>query len=218
MADGGDAGRATAVPAHADTAARSDGRDSDAPAAEGGRRARQAELLAATGRGDQQAFAALYGEASPNLFGIALRILRQEGAAQECLQDAWVRIWEHAADYRPERGAPLTWMGVIVRRRALDMLRRSGRERVGDDPEAVDRELDQWTWTEGVEVGSDPHQREALQRCLERLRQEQREALRLAYFDGLSHPELARRLAVPLGTAKTWIRRAMEKLRLCLEA
>lgn len=183
-------------------------------------RGRLAEQLAATGKGDQAAFAALYREAAPKLYGIALRILKQEASAQECLQDAWVRIWEHAGDYRPERGAPMTWMGVIVRRRALDMLRRGQRERLPEDAEEVTRQLDHQAWADRDPQGElvDPHQRDALVACLARLREEQQQALRLAYFEGLSHPELAEHLAVPLGTVKTWIRRGMEKLRQCLEA
>lgn len=183
-------------------------------------RGRLADLLAATGEGDEAAFATLYAESAPKLYAIALRILKQEGQAQECLQDAWVRIWEHAADYRRERGAPMTWMGVIVRRRALDMLRRGTRERVPGDPEEVDRQLDALAAAEPDPdgEGADPRLREALAACLGRLRSEQQQALRLAYYEGLTHPELAQRLDVPLGTVKTWIRRGMEKLRQCLEA
>jgi len=176
-----------------------------------------ANLLGATAEGDQAAFAELYQATSAKLYGFALRIVKDEGQAQECLQDAYVRIWEHAADYRPERGAPLTWMGVIVRRRALDMIRRKGRERVLDDPEEIGRRMDQQDHTDGPEAEVDPREWERLSACLGQLRQEQQEALRLAFFEGLAHPEVAERLGTPLGTVKTWIRRGMEKLRTCLE-
>ena len=180
-------------------------------------RAYLADLLQATAKGDQLAFARLYQETSAKLYGFALRILKNEGQAQECLQDAYIRIWEHAPDYRAERGAPLTWMGVIVRRRALDMVRRKGRERVLDDPDELARRMDQVAHSEGPETGPDPREWEKLSACLGQLRDEQREALRLAFFEGLAHPEVAERLGVPLGTVKTWIRRGMEKLRTCLE-
>ena len=180
-------------------------------------RERLAGLLQATAQGDQAAFARLYQATSAKLYGFAVRIVKDDGQAQECLQDAFIRIWEHAGDYRPERGAPLTWMGVIVRRRALDMVRRKGRERVPDDPEELDRRMDQLTHTEGPEAGADPDEWDHLTACLGQLRQEQQQALRLAFFEGLAHPEVAERMDVPLGTVKTWIRRGMEKMRTCLE-
>jgi len=174
-------------------------------------------LLEAAGRGDQQAFAELYNAAAPKLYAIALRILKQEGQAQECLQDGLVRIWEHAADYRPERGAPMTWMGIIVRRRALDMIRRSGRERVGNEAEDVERWLDGRALAGPGEDPVDPVERDKLLVCLAELRPEQQQVLRWAYFEGLTHPEMAERSQVPLGTVKTWIRRGIARLRDCLE-
>ena len=174
-------------------------------------------LLEAAGRGDQQAFAELYNAAAPKLYAIALRILKQEGQAQECLQDGLVRIWEHAADYRPERGAPMTWMGIIVRRRALDMIRRSGRERVGNEAEDVERWLDGRALAGPGEDPVDPVERDKLLACLAELRPEQQQVLRWAYFEGLTHPEMAERSQVPLGTVKTWIRRGIARLRDCLE-
>lgn len=178
-----------------------------------------ASLLRACAAGDEAAFARLYRAASPKLYGIALRIVKQEHQAQECLQDGFVRIWEHAADYREERGAPMTWMGTIVRRRALDMVRRGQRERTAADPEDLDRWLDGQAALEWVssDEGMAPQDRRALAECLGQLRREQRESLRLAYFEGLTHPELAERLGAPLGTVKTWVRRALERLRKCLE-
>ncbi len=176
-------------------------------------------LLAATGDGDKRAFAELYQATSAKLYGFAIRILKEEGAAQDCIQESYVRIWEHAGQYRPERGAPLTWMGVIVRRRALDMLRRRNREGTLEEPEEIGRRLDGWKLAAGEAEPElpDPKEREQLVACMEQLRKEQSESLKLAFFEGLTHPELAERLAVPLGTVKTWIRRGMERLRKCLE-
>ncbi len=179
---------------------------------------RLVNLLVATGNGDEQAFAELYQATSSRLYGFALRILKEEGLAQDCLQEAYIRIWEHAKKYQPQRGAPLTWMGVIVRRQALDMVRRRSRE-YAEDPEAVGRRLDEWPEgqsEDGPEL-VDPKERERLRDCLEQLRKEQRECLRLAFYESLTYPELAERLAVPLGTVKTWIRRSMERLRRCLK-
>jgi len=174
-------------------------------------------LLEATGRGDQQAFAELYNAAAPKLYAVALRILKQEGPAQECLQDGLVRIWERAADYRAERGAPMTWMGTIVRRRALDMIRRSNREHVGTGSEDVTRWLDTRAAADPGEEPADPVARDRLLACMAGLRPEQQQVLRWAYFEGLTHPEMAERSQVPLGTVKTWIRRGIARLKDCLE-
>ncbi|WP_373656169.1 sigma-70 family RNA polymerase sigma factor [Thiohalorhabdus methylotrophus] len=172
-------------------------------------------LLHACADGDRSALARLYRTAGPKLYGLALRILREESRAQECLQEAFIRIWEHAGSYREARGAPMTWMGIIVRRRALDMLRGPGRERLLADPEDLENLLDdpdRHGGAEGYAKG-----REDLAKCLEELGEEQRKALHLAFFEGLTHPELAERLQQPLGTVKTWIRRALLQLRNCLE-
>lgn len=194
-------------------------RGGEAPAPSGGAVARQhlAELLQGTASGDREAFAELYQATAAKLYGLALRIVKDDGKAQECLQDAFIRIWEHAGDYRSDRGAPMTWMGTIVRRRALDLVRRQGRERVLDDPEELSWRMDQVVHAEGPEENRDPREWQALSACLGELRHEQQEALRLAYFEGLAHPEVAERMGIPLGTVKTWIRRGMEKLRTCLE-
>ena len=174
-------------------------------------------LLDRAARGDQQAFAELYHAAAPKLYAVALRILKQEGQAQECLQDGFVRIWEHAGAYRPERGAPMTWMGIIVRRRALDMLRRGKREWAPDEPDDLERWLNAAAAEDHAEDPADPVARDKMLTCLAALRPEQQRVLRGAYFEGLSHPELAERNQVPLGTVKTWIRRGLARLRDCLE-
>jgi len=202
-----------------DAEATEPGPDPDATAESGVTAARQhlAELLQATADGDRDAFGELYQATAAKLYGLALRIVKDDNKAQECMQDAFIRIWEHAGDYRPDRGAPLTWMGTIVRRRALDRVRRQDRERMLDDPEDLTRKMDRVAHTEGPEEGRSPGEWEALAGALGQLRQEQQEALRLAYFEGLSHPEVAERMGIPLGTVKTWIRRGMEKMRACLD-
>ena len=111
----------------------------------------------------------------------------------------------------------MTWMIVIGRRLALDRLRTRRREATASEPEELDRLLDgaaaEAEWPETP----DPRGRAALARCLEELGDGQQQAIRLAYLEGLSHPELAGRLAVPLGTVKTWLRRGLARLRECLE-
>src|SRR5512138_5444 len=92
-----------------------------------------ADLLARTALGDRRAFAQLYDKTRAKLFGVSLRIVRERALAEEALQDGFVSIWNHAADYAAARGAPLTWMAAIVRNRSLDIVRRAREEPDVDD-------------------------------------------------------------------------------------
>jgi RNA polymerase sigma-70 factor (ECF subfamily) len=175
-----------------------------------------AALLAATARRDRAAFERLYRETSAKLFGVALRILRREDRAEEVLQDCYVRIWNHAHDYRAGLAAPMTWMTSIVRNRCLDQLRRPRLE-VSDEDGALLEAADSGDPgpLAGLEREADAR---AVKRCLETLEAQQRQAIALAFYDGLSHAELARHLREPLGTVKTWVRRGLLRLKRCLEA
>jgi len=172
-------------------------------------------LLARTALRDQSAYEALYRATAAKLFGLALRILRKRELAEDCLQDAFVSIWYRAGDYRVERAQPFTWMAAIVRNRALDMLRASpdAREIAGDEL------LDDWAveHSDPLQHVSASDEARALLRCLEGLPAKHRQAIALAYFRGLAHGELAKTLAEPLGTVKTWIRKGLMQLRRCLE-
>jgi RNA polymerase sigma-70 factor (ECF subfamily) len=172
-------------------------------------------LLARSAQGDRQAFARLYQASSAKLYGVALRILRREDWAEEILQECYVSIWAHARDYRPALAAPMTWMTSIVRNRCLDWLRKPALE-VDDAEGAI---------TEGA-VSDNPgplaeleraKDGKALARCLGELEARQRQAIALAFYDGLSHAELASHLREPLGTVKTWVRRGLLRLKSCLE-
>jgi RNA polymerase sigma-70 factor, ECF subfamily len=169
--------------------------------------------LATCAAGDRKAFERLYRLTSARLYATARRMLRSEALAQECLQDAYVSIWRNAGSYQPDKSAPLTWMTSIVRHRALDMLRTGAREVTMDDPQRLIGLVDAAAPLDGRDG---PDYVPELHPCLEQLRAEQRECLRLAYFDGLSHAEVAERLMVPLGTVKSWVRRALLQLRECL--
>lgn len=167
--------------------------------------------LAAAGRQDAVAFRALYDAAAPKLFGFAMRILRKRELAEEALQEGFVSIWHAAPHYQPGLAAPLTWMAAIVRNKALDILRRT------DDTVELDHEAlrDEYTNSpaEASEMSSDAR---ALAACMARLEGLHRLAIGLAFFHDLSHTEVAQRMSLPIGTVKTWIRRGMDKLRLCL--
>jgi RNA polymerase sigma-70 factor, ECF subfamily len=178
-----------------------------------------AELLGACGRGDRVAFARLYEATSPKLFGVAIRMLRREDLAEEVLQECYVSIWNNAGTYSAGLSAPMTWMTSIVRNRCLDSLRRPRLEvqlapdaESGEDPLAAvpSEELGPLA---KLQQSSDA---KALAGCLSQLDAKMRQAIVLAFFEGLSHSELAGHMQQPLGTVKTWIRRGLERLKSCL--
>jgi RNA polymerase sigma-70 factor (ECF subfamily) len=172
-------------------------------------------LLARAAGGDERAFARLYEATSAQLFGIALRIMRERHAAEDVLQDAYVRIWDSASSYAPDKGAALGWMVAILRHRAIDALRRRRPHLPLDAAPEADAMAD---------ANPDPFSHAAqgaatrrLIACLDALGGRQKECLVLAYYDGLTQEELAARLAAPLGTVKSWVRRGLLQLKECLE-
>ncbi len=176
---------------------------------------RLAALLGQCALRDQRAFADLYGLTSPKLYGVALRILRRQDWAEEVLQECYVSIWNHAGNYAVQKSAPLTWMTSIVRNRCLDWLRKPRPEATGEEYEiAVEAWQDDAPGPmEQMLAASDAA---ALARCLEQLESRQRQSIMLAFFNGLSHSELAKHMRQPLGTVKTWVRRGLERLKGCL--
>lgn len=175
-----------------------------------------AGLLEACARRDAAAFERLYRATAAKLFGVAVRILRREDWAEEVLQDCYLRIWGHAPEYRAGLAAPMTWMTSIVRNRCLDRLRRPRLEVIDEDGSLIEGTAgDAPGALERLERDVDA---QAVRRCLEALDGRQRQAIALAFYDGLSHSELAARLREPLGTVKTWVRRGLLRLKSCLEA
>ena len=174
-----------------------------------------ANLLARAALRDQKAFAALYQQASPILYGLLLKLTRERELAADLLQEGFVRIWQRASDYRPQLGQPMTWMGSIVRHLAIDRLRR------GEHRHRA--ELDDNGWARMADPGLSPDEElniqqgdSALASCLERLEPEPRRAVLLAYFEGLTHEAIAQSLNRPLGTVKAWVRRSLQRLKTCL--
>jgi RNA polymerase sigma-70 factor, ECF subfamily len=170
------------------------------------------QLLRRTARRDRSAFAALYARTAAKLFGIALRIMRQREWAEEVLQESFVAVWQRAEDYDPARGSAMGWLVTIVRHSAIDQLRRGGArpESHSAPEEALLALVSPDSADSRVELG-------ALQRCLDELEVEPRRAVLFAYCYGLSRDELAVRLAVPVGTVKSWLRRSLERLKRCLD-
>ena len=188
-------------------------------AAPADRSARLAELLARTALADQAAFDELYRLTSAQLFGVARRIVRDAAAAEELLQEAYVSVWHHAGSYSAAKSQPLTWLASIVRNRCLDQLRRRELDTVplardddergdcdvpGGDPSPVDMLM---AGADALSVG----------RCVDALDGGQKQAIALAFYQGLTHAEVARHLGEPLGTVKSWVRRGLERLKHCLD-
>ncbi|HXY90285.1 MAG TPA: sigma-70 family RNA polymerase sigma factor [Xanthobacteraceae bacterium] len=172
-----------------------------------------AALLAACGRGDRAALRALYEREAMSMIGVAQRIVKRRELAEEIVHDAFVQIWRHAARYDPALGAGRGWMFAIVRNRAINALRDTRREEIAPEEEvaaAIDRGHEGEAAFDRLAEGS------ALKRCLEQLDPRRRAGVLLAYVEGLSHGEIAAKLGVPLGTAKSWITRSLAQLRECL--
>lgn len=180
------------------------------------RNARLTELLARTALADQRAFAELYRLSAPHLYAVALRILREAAAAEEVLQESYVNIWHHAGSYVAVKSQPLTWLTSIVRNRCLDRLRRREIETttMDDEEDGVAIAAEGPTPLEMLLAGADAR---AVRTCVEALDAGQKQAIALAFYQGLTHSELARHLKQPLGTVKSWVRRGLERLRTCLD-
>jgi RNA polymerase sigma factor (sigma-70 family) len=172
-----------------------------------------AGLLAAMAGGDEAALAALYDRFGRAAYGLAYRILRDGALAEDAVQDAFLAAWRTAAAFDPARGSASAWLLTLVHRRAVDVVRREDRRRalpLEDAPVTSGDATD-----ESAEVRE---QRRAVQAALAQLPDDQRRALELAYYGGLSQAELAEELGVPLGTVKSRMFAALAKLRDLLEA
>lgn len=174
------------------------------------------DLLAATARGDRQAFVELYRLTRNRLYAITLALLRQQEAAEDALQETYLAVWRTAGQYQPGRAPVLVWLMAIARHRAIELLRQRRRRAAEVDAQPLAEEVLQIPdpqYSLSVE-----HLAHAIQECLRRLSADQSQAIGLAFFHGLSHEELAMRLQTPLGTVKSWVRRGLLQLKGCLES
>lgn len=171
-------------------------------------------LLLRVAKGDQVAFAEVYDAVAPGVFGLARRVLRQAEHAEEVAQEVLLEVWQQAPRFDPGRGTGFAWVMTIAHRRAVD--------RVRSAQSATDRELRVAQASherEHDEVAEAVEQRleaESLRRCMDSLTSVQRESVTLAFFGGLTYPEVASRLETPLGTIKTRMRDGLIRLRDCL--
>ena len=169
-------------------------------------------LISRVAAGDQLAMAALYDTSHRVVYGLVLRILSEHAAAEEVLLDVYMQVWRQAHSYDAQRGSPMAWMLTIARSRALDRLR-SGRLEQGlrdsfeSFPEYPTSDVN------AEEIAEIAQVQRKVRDALQTLPAEQRQAIELAYYRGLSHSEIALQLEKPLGTVKTRIRLGMMKLR-----
>jgi RNA polymerase sigma-70 factor (ECF subfamily) len=176
-------------------------------------------LVAALARipgGDRSALQTVYRLTSAKLFGVVLRILNERSEAEDVLQEVHLTIWRKAGDFDAARASPMTWLIAIARNRAIDRLR-AGTIKSRMDPIAAATEIAD-DKPDAERLLADRQTVERLEGCLDTLAPHERASLRGAFFDGNSYEELAQRMTVPLGTMKSWIRRAMIKLKACLES
>jgi RNA polymerase sigma-70 factor (ECF subfamily) len=190
------------------TAARPRARmDGEAREGAAGDRGDEASLVAAVAAGDREALGALYDLHAPVLMGLARRMLGTPAAAEDLLHDVFLEVWQHAAEYTPERGSVRAWLIVRARSRALDRLGRQGRE--SKVVERISTESDA-ALAPGAASAIDGAR---VRRSLTDLDGELRAVLELAYFEGLSSSEMAERLGIPVGTVKSRMARALARLR-----
>ena len=170
-------------------------------------------LLAAVAKGDEAAFEKLYAATSAKLYGVVLRILRRPELADEVMQEAYLKIWNGAAQFDRSLASPITWMVAIARNRAIDLARRKTDVSVEDMPDALELVADV---PDPLAARERSEEVKRLLECLGRLEPEQRQLVLLAYYDGLSREQLAVRFKRPVNTIKTWLRRSLLAVRECL--
>ena len=175
-------------------------------------------LLDRVALADEGALKELYGLTASKLYGVAVRVVSNREWAEDVLQEAFLNIWKIAGDYKASLSPPMAWMGLLVRSRGLDFLRRRASDRA-DRMQELDDVISDTVAGDSPNPMDTAHASEqawALHQCLSRLENKQREVVSLAYLRDLSHSELADQLKLPLGTVKTWIRRGLEQLRGCM--
>lgn len=172
-----------------------------------------ATLLSRVALRDRRAFARLYRLASPKLFGIALRILRERTETEEALQEIFIKVWQRAERYDPDQSSPMTWLSAIARNHAIDVIR-ARKPQASDLDEAFDIASTE-PGPEALAINASEGAR--IDGCMKALESDRADAVRKAYVEGLSYQELADFYKIPLNTMRTWLRRSLLKLRECLE-
>jgi len=170
-------------------------------------------LLQSCAGGDRAALRSLYDAEAGRLVAVAQRILRRRELAEDVVHDAFIAIWQRAATYDASLGSARAWIYTVVRNRALNAVRDGKREDLRDSAEIEPQDETESIITDAVERLATESR---LRGCLERLPPEKRECVLLSYVTGFSHGEIAGRLGIPLGTAKSWVKRGLTALQECM--
>ena len=184
-----------------------------------------AQLMSRAALGDRGAFARLYDLTSGHLYAVVLRIQRDRALAEDLLQEVYVNVWRSVGSFDAAQSQPMTWLTSVARNKAIDSLRRAQVQPVmqsvhRDDDDDERPDLDQQLVDESpgpADLLSQAGDARRLDTCMQGLTAPQRQSVALAFFDGLSHAEVAEHLHQPLGTVKSWVRRALMTLKQCLE-
>jgi RNA polymerase sigma-70 factor (ECF subfamily) len=186
---------------------------SPTPSAGDGARARLVEALAAVAGGDRKALKTVYDLTAAKLMGVCLRICQDREAAEDVMQDVYLKVWDRAGRFDASRASPITWLCTIARNTAIDWRRSRGLR----DTAPVEAALELADGRPSAEALLEAGETQArIFDCLEALEEKPRAAIRAAFFHGRTYPDLAAAAAVPLGTMKSWIRRGLLQLRGCL--
>ena len=182
----------------------------------GGQIARESllEIMARVARSDRTALEELYQRTSSKLFGVCLRICGDRSAAEDVLQEVYIKVWHRADQYQAGTYSPISWLAVIARNASIDWLRKNRRQDY-DDEAVIEIIADDAPL--GDTVIEEKQQKARIMDCLEQLDEEQNRPIRSAFFGGFTYSQLARQIEVPLSTMKSRIRRGLMSLKKCLE-
>lgn len=184
------------------------------------------DLLSQVALGNRRAFEQLYRKTSPHLLAVILRIQRNRAQAEDVLQEVYVNVWRAAQSFNPALSQASTWLISVARHRAIDSLRRRQMDAntISSHQAGHDEDHDHDLLENIADDRPDPSElleqagrARELQHCMQGLSAQQQHSLALAYYQGLSHAEVADHLGEPLGTVKSWVRRGLQSLKSCLE-
>lgn len=176
-------------------------------------RERLVAALARVADGDQGGLQELYRATAAKLFGVCLRICQDREAAEDVLQQVYIKIWDRAGRFDAERGSPITWLCAIARNTALDWLRANrASDHLPEHAAAAVADASPLAW----ETIASAQESARIIACLEALDERPRRAIHAAFYDGLTYLQLSRAMEVPLGTLKSWVRRGLLQLKGCL--
>ncbi|RDU96384.1 sigma-70 family RNA polymerase sigma factor [Trinickia dinghuensis] len=183
------------------------------PDADEARRANLNAILLRIAEGSRPAFTDFYELTAAHVFAVIVRMVRDRGEAEDLLQNVYMNAWRRADSFDPKRGSAMTWLVTLARHRTIDRMREH-RETQIDEQQVALIEDDSPT---PVDAAQGSEERQRLERCMKALEAKQRGAIREAFFGGATYNELAERHHVPLGTMKSWVRRSLMQLKVCLE-